>query len=61
MIKYQRYAKAMRMPSSSSVPSERGVVRALDANAASHIQAAREDRDGCSRYRAAKMPVMQAN
>ena len=37
--------------------SERGVVKALCQRPASHFQVAREDRDGCSRYRAAKMPI----
>ena len=36
-------------------PSERGTVRALVQLFSSHFQAAREDRDGRSRYRAAKM------
>ena len=38
--------------------SERGTVKALCRTAASHFQAAREDRDGRSRYRAAKMSLM---
>ena len=37
--------------------SERGLVKALCPNAAGHFQAAREDRDGRSRYRASKMPL----
>ncbi len=35
--------------------SERGMVKALGCPAASHFLVARDDRDGCSRYRAAEM------
>jgi len=57
MIQYPRYAKAMRKPSFVKTQSERGMVKALGWSVASHFQAARDDRDGSSRYRASKMPV----
>lgn len=37
--------------------SEREAVKALCRTAASHFQAAREDRDGCARYSASKMSL----
>ena len=37
--------------------SERGPVQALCRMSVRHFQVARDDRDGCSRYRAAKIPV----
>ena len=37
--------------------SERGSVQALCRMSVRHFQVARDDRDGCSRYRAAKIPV----
>ena len=46
----------MRKRSSPKHPSERETVKALVCTAAGHFQVARDDRDGCSRYRAAKMP-----
>ena len=36
-------------------PSERGMVKAPCAGDVSHFRVARDDRDGCSRYRAAKI------
>ena len=41
--------------------SERGVVEALRQESASHFTVAREDRDGCSRYRASKMSPLGTN
>ena len=41
--------------------SERGAVKALCQCPASHFQVARDDRDGRSRYRAAKIPGYPVN
>ena len=41
--------------------SERGLVTALCLGAAGHFQAVRDDRNGCSRYRAAKMSPGETN
>ena len=41
---------------SGSIQSERGSVKALMQNLAGHFQVVRDDRNGCSRYRAAEMP-----
>ncbi len=38
--------------------SERGMVKALVRESVSHFQAARDDRDGRSRYRAAKISFL---
>ena len=51
----------MRKSSKWMFHSERETVKALVLKFASHFQAAREDRDGGSRYRATKMPGFQAN
>ena len=47
---------AMRKPSRGKAQSEGETVQAPGRNSASHFQAARDDRDGRSRYRAAKTP-----
>lgn len=60
VVKYLRYAKAMRKPSGFfGTRSEREVVKALCRMPASHFQAAREDRAGFSRYRGSKMPIFR--
>ena len=46
----------MRKPSRGKAQSEGETVQAPGRNSASHFQAARDDRDGRSRYRAAKTP-----
>ena len=51
----------MRKPSKGEVLSERGTVKALGLTLQATSSVAREDRDGSSRYRAAKMPAMQVN
>ena len=46
----------MRKPSRGDIQSERGTVKALvDQSLQATSSVAREDRDGCSRYRASKM------
>ena len=46
----------MRKPSRGVIRSERGSVQALvDQNLQATSSVARDDRDGCSRYRASKM------
>lgn len=48
----------MRKPSRGDIQSERGTVKALvDQSLQATSSVAREDRDGCSRYRASKMSV----
>ena len=55
-----QYAKTAGKPSIRKVFSERGLVRALCRKFCKPlILVARDDRDGCSRYRAAKMPLMR--
>ena len=61
VVEYRRYAKTMRKPSKGEVLSERGTVKALGLTLQATSSVAREDRDGSSRYRAAKMPAMQVN
>ena len=56
VIKYRRYAKTMRKPSSySSVRSEREPVKALTEPLQATSCVARDDRDGRSRYRVSKI------
>ena len=48
----------MRKPSRGVIQSERGAVKALvDQNLQAISCVARDDRDGCSRYRASKISV----
>ena len=56
VIEYRRYAKVMSKPSRGKTRSEKGTVQALRSEVCKPlISAAREDRDGSSRYRASKM------
>jgi len=49
----------MRKPSRGNVSSERGAVKALDGQSLQAISCvARDDRDGSSRYRAAKISAV---
>ena len=52
----------MRKPSRGSILRERGMVKALvDRNLQAISCVARDDRDGCSRYRASKMSALRMN
>ena len=58
MIKYPRYVNAMRKPRSGNPPKREGNgASPLCKPSSSHFQAARDDRDGNSRYRVTKMPL----
>ena len=52
----------MRKPSRGVIQSERGTVQALvDQNLQAISSVARDDRDGCSRYRVSKMSALRMN
>ena len=52
----------MRKPSRGNACSERGSVKALGGQILQAIfSVARDDRDGCSRYRATKMSALRMN
>lgn len=55
VVKYFRYIKTMRKPIGKSRCSEGEMVKAPARESKRHFQVAREDRDGCSRYRAPEM------
>ncbi len=52
----------MRKPSRGDIRSERGMVKALVVQSLQATSCvARDDRDGCSRYRASKMSALRMN
>ena len=62
VVKYCGICKDYRQTKQkSTLRSERESVKALRNFLSATCLVAREDRDGCSRYRAAKMPAMQVN